>query len=70
MAKIKFHDSQTELLFILASTKDTRGRRVLVRCDGVENTVYPETLKDTAILNLIGVEAKELALIQQFLIGR
>jgi len=69
MAKITFHDSQTELLFILASTKDTRGRRVLVRCDGVENTIFPETLKDTAILNLIGIDSKGLELIQRFFSG-
>jgi len=29
MAKIKFHDSQTELLFIVGSTGDTRGRVVV-----------------------------------------
>jgi len=68
MAKIKFHDLQAELLFILGSTKDARGRRVLVRCDNVENVIYPETLESEA-LHLIGIDSKGLELIQRFFNG-
>lgn len=66
MSKIKFHTPQTELLFILGSTRDTKGRRVLVRCEGVENTVYPDDLGDRDILSLIGIDGKELELITGF----
>jgi hypothetical protein len=62
----KFHNLQTEVLFILGSTSDTRGRRCLVRLDGVENTIFQDDLTDTEILNLIGIEGKDLALIREF----
>lgn len=65
--KIKLHNIEPELLFITASSKDQRGRRVLVKYDNVENTIYPETLRDRAILPLIGIDSKEkLELIQSF----
>ena len=65
--KIKLHNSEPELIYILGTSRDSKGRRVLVKFDGVENTIYPETLKDMAILPLIGIDSKEkLELIQSF----
>jgi len=65
----KLHTPQTELLFILASTKDTKGRRVLVRYPGgVENTLYQDDL-DSEALGLIGIGTQELKQIQQFFSG-
>jgi len=50
MAKIKFHNQETELLFVTGSTADRRGRRVICRYPGgVENTMFPETLTSEAL---------------------
>jgi hypothetical protein len=69
MQKLKFHASETpEILFILGSTSDTRGRRCLVRLDGTENVVYPDDLADET-LHLIGLNDRELAIIQRFFEG-
>ena len=68
--KLKAYSIEPELVYILGTSRDTLGRRVVVKYDNVENTIYPETLKEKAILPLLGVEAKELALISEFLTER
>ena len=69
MPKIKFHIPKTEILFVIASSRDTKGRRVLVRCEGVENTIYKDDMNDET-LALIGIGTQELKQIQQFFSGR
>lgn len=69
---MRLRTPEVEILYIVGSNRDNR-RRVLVRYEGTENTIYQDDLADTKVLSLIGVEAgsKELELIQQFFnIGR
>jgi hypothetical protein len=67
--KLKQHITDPELLFILGSSKDTRGRRVMVRCQRCENTVYQGDNLGDPTLNLVGVGESERKAIEHFLQG-
>ena len=58
-----------ELIFIMRSTADKRGRRVVVRSGCVENTLYRDDI-DADTLALIGIGRTELQQIREFLAGR
>ena len=66
---MKLAHLEPEILYILNSSKDNKGKRVRIIYSGCENTLFSDDLGNPEALKLIGVEAKELALISQFLTG-
>lgn len=54
-----------EILFVIYSSKDDKGKRVIVRLDNTENVVYPGELDDP-ILKIIGLDNVDIKKISEF----
>jgi hypothetical protein len=54
-----------EILFITHSSKDDKGKRVIVRLDNTENVVYPGEIDDP-ILKVIGLDSVDVKRISEF----
>jgi len=55
-----------ELLFISGSSKDRKGKRILVRDDDTENYIWPDEEIGEDVAKLMGITAKERAWIDVF----
>ncbi len=63
------HDNTIELLFVAGSSRDRKGRRILIK-DGptVENYIFSEDeLRDAALMKLLGVTDKQRNWMEKFL---
>lgn len=54
-----------ELLFITHSSKDDKGKRIIVRLDNTENVIYPVEIDDP-VLKLIGLDGVDIKQISEF----
>ena len=57
---------QIEILFITNSTKDNRGRRVLVRDGIIENWLWPGDLITDPAVSLLGITKSQQKQIEGF----
>ena len=61
------HKIKAELLYILGSNMDKKGRRVLVRVGIVENVIFPQDMADPELMSLIGLESVDVQAVRAFL---
>ncbi len=62
----KFRHVDNEILYVAGSSLDRRGKRVLVRGNGVENVIYPEDGVDEVDVRLLGITPKDKRHIQHW----
>ena len=57
----------TELLFISRSSRDNKGKRVLVRYAGTENILFPGDENEVKTMKLIGMDSEDIQNTKLFL---
>jgi hypothetical protein len=56
-----------EILFVVASNLDRRGRRCIIREGGCENTIWPEDDIQDIDIALLGITSRQSEQIREFL---
>ena len=60
-------NNSIEILYCIASSVDSKGRRVIVReGSGTENLLWPDSDLEDASISLLALTSKDMEAIQQF----